>query len=251
VKITNLLSMVALLAVMLFGSVANARHVNVFYVDADRPPEYAVADVLAGIQRAMREWEAHNGDHALVLHWGGIIGLGAAPENFDNVVIRWANTDYSGSTTAGQTIGLSCNYASGCASSPPTPTNHIFLMSFWDFPANDPPAGRWNNPRFVPFSGNFQTNFNQDMVGTLVHEFAHLFRNTGEIGPTSVLNTSVGFPNRYLWSQDIFGIDQIRFHPHLQAIQLFAVNDSNGAVSTLFHTVPTFPGAGIAHGALL
>jgi len=241
VKITNLLSMVALLAVMLFSSAASARHINIFYVDADRPPEYALADVLAGIQRAMREWEAHNGDHSFVLHWGGIIGLEAAPENYNNIVIRWANTDYSGSTTTGQPIGRTCRWPSGCAGSPPTPTYHIFLMSFWDGWQNVPPTGRWNNPRFVPFSGNFGTAFNQDMVGTLVHEFAHLFRDEDEIGPTSVLNVFTGFPNRYLWNQDIFGVDLSLHGWHNQALQLFAINDSNGAVSALFHMVPTFP----------
>lgn len=160
----------ALSAAMLFGSAAHARHVTVWYVDADRPPEYAVDDVLAGIQRAMREWEAHNAGHALVLHWGGQRPLAGAPEDFDNVVIRWANTDYSGPI-----LGVSCTYAAGCAGSPPTPTNHIFLMSFWDNPLSA--TGRWNNPRFVPFSGTFNGMANQDMTATLVHELTHLFRD--------------------------------------------------------------------------
>lgn len=58
-------------ATMMFGAVGEARHVAVSYVDADRPAEYAQADVLAAIQRALREWEAHNTHTGLVFHWSG------------------------------------------------------------------------------------------------------------------------------------------------------------------------------------
>jgi len=62
----------------------------------------------------------------------------------------------------------------------------------------------------------------------------------GEVGSTSVLNTVVTFTNRYLWTQDIFGVDHDRYAPHQQALQLFDLNGSNGTVTALRHWYSNF-----------
>jgi hypothetical protein len=229
-KFSTWLSAIAISVLMLFGSTASARHVTVSYVDANRPPEYAMTDVLSGIQRAMREWEAHNVAHGIVFHWGGVISLSNAPEDFNNIVIRWAPNNYS------SFVGLSCNSYSGCAGSPPLSSNHILLATWWDSPTFPSPSGRWNNPRFIPgVTGGPQ----QDMVGVLTHELAHLLRNTNTHNANSVLFPGASFGSRYLWSSDIVGVDTSRYNPHAQAFQLFSINGSTGAMSVLRHTVPT------------
>ena len=90
---------------------AEARHVFVSYVDAGRPSTFAKADVMAAIQRVLREWEAHVSISSFVFHWQGEIPLAGAPENYDNVVIRW------GGVCPGL-LGASCR-----ASSMRTPTS--------------------------------------------------------------------------------------------------------------------------------
>ncbi|MFO0650415.1 MAG: hypothetical protein U0326_29600 [Polyangiales bacterium] len=227
-KISTRISMIALMLVMLFARLGEAREVTVSYVDANRPHEYLLDDVLAGIQRAMREWEAHNASAALVFHWNGVINIENAASDLNNVVIRWVNTDYT------SFVGRSCRLSAGCyADSPPLPLNHIVLATYWTDPLAQ--TGRWNNPKHIPGAPT-----SEDLVGVLIHEFAHLFRNTGEIGPTSVLNGPTSITQRYLFNSDIFGVDHTRYNGHLNSLQIFAVDGSNGTITTLRNSVPSY-----------
>lgn len=199
---------------------AEARHVWVAYVDQNRPPEFAQADVLAAIQRVLREWEAHNSITGLVLHWNGVIPLSSAAADFNNIVIRWLPPNYS------SVRGVSCIHADGCFDSPPTPTNHIQLSSYWDNPNANPPTNRWNNPRWLPGQ-----NSNEDIVSVLHHELGHLLRNTADHPVNSVLNAPAAFSSRYLWNGDILGVDNNRYPGHYQALQIFSLNSTNGNVT--------------------
>ncbi len=155
---------IAATAMVMVGAVAEARHVKVAYVDANRPAEFDQANVIAAIQRVMREWEAHNTHSGIVFQWGGVIPLSEAPEDFNNIVIRWVNTDYSSFR------GISCNYYVGCVGSPPVASNHILLASYWDMPT-PPRSRRWNNPLWTSGMGT-----NEDLVTVLMHEMAHLLK---------------------------------------------------------------------------
>jgi len=222
----------AVMLVMLFGVGAEARQVTVSYVDDNRPPEFSQADVVAGIQRAMREWEAHNSITSLIFHWGGVIPLSEAPDDFNNVVIRWAPTDYSSFR------GLSCRVYDGCNNDPlDTPQNHIWLASFAANLSTNPPTQRWNNPKWT-----FDKTAAEDMISCLMHEMGHLFRNLDNSGhtPMSVLNAPAVVSSRNLWNADILGVDLVRYPGHYQALQWFEVDWNTGGVSVLRHTLPPF-----------
>jgi hypothetical protein len=197
---------------------AEARHVYVAYVDDNRPTEYAQADVLAAIQRGLREWEAHNSVTGLVLHWRGVIPLSSAAADFNNIVIRWLPENYT------SVRGVSCRWETGCFDSPPTPANHIQLSTFFDDPVNQ--LRRANNPRWF-----WTMQPNEDFISVLHHELAHLLRNTGDHPSNSVLNAPAGHSSRYLWNGDILNVDNGRYPGHYQALQIFSVNGSNGNTS--------------------
>lgn len=157
--------------------------------------------------------------------------MSGAANDFNNVVIRWLNTDYS------SIRGHSCNSYIGCIDSPPTPSNHIFLSSYWDSPNTSPPTRRWNNPRWTPGMGT-----NEDMISVLMHEMGHLFENTGDSSATgtTVIRAPADFTSRYLWNTDIFGIDNGRYDGHTQVLQYFAVNPTNGGATWISQVQPPF-----------
>lgn len=210
---------------------AEARHVFVSYVDAGRPSTFAKADVMAAIQRVLREWEAHVSISSFVFHWQGEIPLAGAPENYDNVVIRW------GGVCPGL-LGASCRASPSIfCGGPDCPislaTNHIVLFS------NVTQGQVVNNPRFVPPG---DTSF--DLTSTLTHELAHLFLDDDEtqhsVWGTSVLNILPGMQDRSLWNYDILNVNISRYPGHYQALQTFSINPSNGAMSVLRHYQPTY-----------
>lgn len=175
----------------------------------------------------MREWEAHNSITGLVFHWGGVISLDDAPDDFNNVVIRWLNTDYT------DIRAHSCRFYLGCLDSHPTPTNHVFMSSSWVNP--NEPSGRWNNPRWVQGATD-----QEDFVSALMHEFGHLFENTTVHSSNSVLRDPADYESRYLWNADILGVDNDRYPGHFQSLELFAVNPSDGSVGTLRSYLPPY-----------
>lgn len=123
-KIKTLMVTLFALAVLTFGSIADARHVYVRYIDNGRPTQFAKADVLSAIQRTLREWEAHNSITSLVFHWVGEDVLANAPADFDNLVIRWA-----GAYTNFRAISCPSYYTCAGSGQPDVPTNHVLLSS--------------------------------------------------------------------------------------------------------------------------
>ena len=205
----------ALVAALAVGARADARHVWVSYVDQNRPMEFDQANVLAAIQRVLREWEAHNSITGLVFHWNGVIPLQNAAADFNNIVIRWLPTNYT------SVRGVSCRFATDCLDSPPTPTNHIQLATNWIFP--NVQMRRWNNPLWR--SDEFD---NEDFVSVLNHELGHLLRNTGDHYFDSVLNAPPMFSSRYLWNGDILGVDNVRYPGHFQSLRIESMDGATG-----------------------
>jgi hypothetical protein len=238
---TLIVSLCALFVCATLCSVAEARHVRVSYVDAGRPPNFAKENVLAAIQRALREWEAHNSIGFFVFHWDGEIALADAPDDWDHVVIRW---DGQCSMLRGQ----SCYNWSDCERSAPVvgapsflgcaatvPTNHILMSTArTNFSL---PETTWNRPTWVWSDAPIL-----DMTSNLMHELGHILRRQpnsySQHVPTgqSVLQSPGVYQSRHLWNSDILGI-----HPdypgHIQAIQFFSVSP-NGSVSVKGHFFP-------------
>lgn len=242
------LSTFVLTAAVAFAStLAEARQVNVWYVDAGRPTAFSQTQVIASIQRALRQWETYSAYSPFAFKWGGMIPLSAAPADFNNIVVRW-----TGAYTNG--VAFSCPSAWTCTASgkPDVPTNHILLST-----AADGPGLTWNNPIWVP---DQLASSNLDLYGDLMHELGHLLRNATAHYPSSVLIDGASFPQRSLWNSDIAGVDTGRYDGRPQALELFGVDYTTGSTSLLTQWQPYYrvrsPAAiaigsgGISHYAL-